>query len=201
MRTSSRNVLWVLTAASGLLVLNACGGSSNHSAEAAHSAAKKAAASHHGPADPSERSPQDMVAAVSPGKGGPPVELKFELREAPKAGEALEVDVAVLPDSPAINRLYGHFSGGDDIDLVDGGDLAAVDKPAQGSVIRHQVRVLPKKDGIFTFNATVTVDLADDSVTRTFSIPVIVGDGLADVTSKSDSDTKDAAAGTAPKAR
>ena len=191
MRTSIR-----IFCVAGLLGLSACGGSANQSADASHSAAKKTAA-HHGPADPSERSPQDMVSAVSAGKGGPPVELKFELRDAPKAGEALEVDIAVLPDSPAINRLYGKFIGGEGIDLVEGGDLAAVDKPAQGTVIRHVVRVLPKKDGIFTLNAAVTVDLADDSVTRTFTIPLIVGEGLADVSSKPDNDDKDAA----PKAR
>ena len=205
MRTSSRIFLWALTASAGLLALSACGGSSKQSADGSHSTAKKTA-SHHGSADPSERSTQDMVSAVSPGKGGPPVELKFELRDAPKAGEALEVDVAVLPDAPAINRLSGQFTGSDGIDLVDGGDLAAVDKPAQGSAIRHVMHVLPKKDGIFTLNAAVTVDLADDSVTRTFTIPVIVGEGLADVSPKSDgpksdSNSKDAAAGTAPKAR
>lgn len=168
-----------------LLGLSACGGSSKQSADASHSTAKKTA-SHHGAADTSERPTQDMVSAVSAGKGGPPVELKFELRDAPKAGEALEVDVAVLPDAPAINRLSGQFTGGDGIELVDGGDLTAVDKPAQGTAIRHLVHVLPKKDGIFTLNAAVTVDLADDSVTRTFTIPVIVGEGLAEVSPKSD---------------
>lgn len=142
-----------------------------------------------------------MVAAVSAGKGGPPVELKFELRGAPQAGQPLDVDVAILPDAQAISRLYGQFTGGEGVDLVDGGDLAAVEKPAQGAVIRHVVRVLPKKDGIFTFNAAVTVDLADDSVTRTFTIPVIVGEGLADVSAKSDGDSKDAAATTSSKAR
>jgi hypothetical protein len=185
MRTSSRIFLWVLTASAGLLGLSACSGSSNQSAQASHSTAKKTA-SNHGSADPSERPTQDMVSAVSAGKGGPPVELKFELREAPKAGEALEIDVAVLPDAPAISRLSGQFTGGDGIDLVEGGDLVAVDKPSQGAVIRHLVRVLPKEDGIFTLNAAVTVDLADDSVTRTFTIPVIVGEGLADVSPKSD---------------
>jgi hypothetical protein len=181
--------------------LSACGGSSNQSADATHSTAKKSEGGHHAPANPSDRSPTDMVSAVSAGKGGPPVELKFELRDAPQAGKALEVDMAILSDAPAINRLYAQFTGGDGIDLVDGSNLAAIEKPAQGQVIRHLVRVLPQKDGIYTFNAAVTVDLADGSVTRTFTIPVIVGEGLADVSGKPDNDGKDAAAGTAPKAR
>ena len=129
------------------------------------------------------------------------MELKFELREAPQAGQALEVDVAILTDAPAINRLYAQFSGGDGIDLVEGSNLPAIEKPAPGQVIRHLVSVLPQKDGIYTFNAAVTVDLADGSVTRTFTIPVIVGEGLADVSGKPGNDGKDAAAGTPPKAR
>jgi hypothetical protein len=141
-----------------------------------------------------------MVAAVSAGKGGPPVELKFELRGAPQAGQQLDIDIAILPDAPAINRLYGRFQAGDGIDMVEGADLAAVDKPAQGTVIRHVLHVLPKQDGIFTLSAAVSVELADDSVTRTFTIPVIVGEGLADSNAKSDDTGKDAAAGTAPKA-
>jgi len=145
--------------------------------------------------DPADRSPQDMVAAVSPSKAGPPVELKFELRESPEAGQPLDVDIAILPDAPAINRVYAKFQGGEGLELVDGGDLEAVEKPAQGTVIRHVVRLIPKEEGIFTVSATVAVDLADDSVTRTFAIPVIVGSGLADLTAKTEA--VDAKSGTA----
>ena len=201
MRTSIR--IFLAVAATGLLGLSACSGgsSSQPSADTAHSTVKKTGGAHHGPADPSERSPDDMVTAVSAGKGGPPVALKFELRDPPQVGQALEVDLAILPNAAAINRIYAQFTSGDGIDLVDGGSMTAVDKPAQGQVIRHLVRVLPKKDGIYTVNAAVTVDLADDSVTRTFTIPVIVGEGLAEASGKPDNDGKDAAAGTAPKAR
>ena len=176
------NPIWALAATAWLLGLSACGGSKG-SADTAHSSAQQATA-HRGVADPSGRAPDDMVAAVSAGKGGPPVELKFELRGAPQPGQPLDVDIAILPDAPAISRLYARFMGGEGIDLVDGGELAAIDKPAQGAVIRHVLRVLPKQDGIYTFSAAVSVELADDSVTRTFTIPVIVGEGLADVSAK-----------------
>jgi hypothetical protein len=202
MRTFIRHSLVWAVAATGLLGLSACGGgSSQPSADTAHSTVKKSGGAHHGPVDPSERAPEDMVSAVSAGKGGPPVALRFELRDAPQAGQALEVDLAILPNAPAINRLYAQFTSGEGIDMVDGGSMAAVEKPAQGQVIRHLVRVLPRNDGIYTVNAAVTVDLADGSVTRTFTIPVIVGEGLADVSGKPDNDGKDADAGIAPKAR
>ena len=190
---------WALVVVTALLGLSACGSSSKDSSQPVHHSAKQASATPRA-GNSSERPPEDMVAAVSAGKGGPPVALKYELRGAPKAGEQLEVDIAVLPDSAAINRLYAHFQSSSEVDLVDGGEIAAIDKPTQGSVIRHVLRVLPKQDGIFTLSAAVSVELADDSVTRTFTIPVIVGEGLADLSAKSEADGKDAAAGPSPKA-
>jgi hypothetical protein len=136
--------------------------------------------------DPGKLAPEDMVAAVSAGKGGPPVGLKFELRSPPQAGQALDMDLVILPDAQSIERIIAKFQGSDGLDLVEGGDLAAVDKPAQGSVIRHVVRVLPKQDGIYTVTAAVSVDLPSDSITRTFTIPVIVGEGLPELTANSD---------------
>jgi hypothetical protein len=127
-----------------------------------------------------------MVAAVSLGKAGPPVELKFELREAPEVGHPLDVDLALLPDSPGLEHVYAKFQAGEGLELVDGGELATADKPPQGVPIRHTVRVLPKRDGIFTLNATVGVDSETESLTRTFSIPVIAGSGLPELAAKSE---------------
>jgi hypothetical protein len=142
-----------------------------------------------------------MVAAVSAGKGGPPVGLKFELRTTPEAGQPLDVDLVVVPDAPDIGRILARFEGGDSLAVVDGGDLEAVDKPASGAIIRHLVRVLPKEDGIFTLNAAVTVDLPTESITRTFTIPVIVGEGLPELKTTTRSELADGApaAGTGSK--
>jgi hypothetical protein len=140
-----------------------------------------------------------MVAAVSVGKGGPPVGLKFELRSTPQPGQPVDLDLAVLPDAAAIDRIDGRFDGSENLALVEGGDLGAVEKPAQGSVIRHVVRLLPKQDGIFTVTAAVTVTLANDSITRTFTIPVVVGEGLPELTAKSEASDGNSAAGTSSK--
>ena len=165
-----------------VLGLSGCGGSSSGSGTQAAQARKKTA--HTEQSNAANRPPADMVAAVSGGKPGPPVQLKFELREAPEANQILDVDIAVLPDAPAINRISGKFLAGDGLELVEGGLLSAVEKPTLGSVIRHVVQVIPKEDGIFTVNAIVSVDLADGSLTRSYSIPVIVGAGLSDQAAK-----------------
>jgi hypothetical protein len=129
--------------------------------------------------DPASRPTTDMVAAVPTGKSGPPIDLKYELRELPEVGQPLDVDIAILPDGPAIAGVSGKFQSGEGLELVDGGDIPQVDKPAAGAVIRHVVRVLPQKDGIFTLSATVSVDVGNDSLTRVFAIPVMVGDPTA----------------------
>ncbi|MGH8210097.1 MAG: hypothetical protein ACREU6_10980, partial [Steroidobacteraceae bacterium] len=110
MKTSTRvsRAGWAVAVAL-LLGLSACD-SSSESGAAAH-AKKKLALTRS--VDPLSRSPTDMVAAVSAGKTGPPVELKFELREPPQAGQLLDIDIAVLPDAPAVNRLYAKFQGGE----------------------------------------------------------------------------------------
>ena len=187
MMTSTRisRAGWAVALMVGLGLLVGCGSSSGSGHDPA-AASKTKKAPTRVSSDPAERPAADMVAGVTPSKAGPPVSLKFELREQPQAGQLLDVDIAVLADSPAINRIYGKFQGGEGLDLVEGGELPAIDKPAAGAIIRHVVRVLPKQDGIFTVSATVSVDLPDDSISRTYSIPVIVGDGLSAQTAKTE---------------
>ena len=167
-----------------LLSLFGCGSSKD--SNAANTTKSASNASNKPVAEPGKLPPADMVAAVSAGKGGPPVELKFELRSSPQAGQALTVDFAILPDAQSIARVNARFDGSDGLELVDGGNMAAVDKPAQGSVIRHVIQLVPKQDGIYTVTAAVSVDLASDSITRTFTIPIIVGEGLPELTANSD---------------
>jgi hypothetical protein len=197
MKTSTRisRVGGAVAVAGVLLSLCACGSSSGN-ADAAHS---KQTSTAKRVTDPSTRPPEDMVAAVSVGKGGPPVGLKFELRSTPQPGQAVDLDLVVLPDAASIDRIDGRFDGSENLALVEGGDLGTVEKPAQGSVIRHVVRLLPKQDGIFTVTAAVTVTLANDSITRTFTIPVVVGEGLPELTAKSEASDGDSAAGTSAK--
>jgi hypothetical protein len=140
-----------------------------------------------------------MVAAVSPGKGGPPVGLRFEIRSSPEAGQPVDIDLVILPDAVSIDHIDGKIQGGENMSVVEGVDIPTVEKPAQGTVIRHVVRVLPKQDGIFTVTAAVNVDLATESITRTFTIPVIVGDGLPELAANSEVADAASAAGTGPK--
>jgi hypothetical protein len=46
------------------------------------------------------------------------------------------------------------------------------------------VKVLPKRDGIFALTAVVSFTVSNQEMNRTFSIPVIAGQGLPDQVAK-----------------
>jgi len=183
---------WAVAAAV-VLAVSGCG-SSGESGSGAASANKgspgaKAAKARRGAAD-------NMVGAVSATKGGPPVEVKFELRERPQVGQPVDVDIAVLPISPNLERVHAAFQAGDGLDLVSGGETAPIERPQDGVPIHHTLRIIPKRDGIFVVSAVVTVDSANESLSRTFTIPLIAGEGLAELPTKSE-----VAAGRTPEPR
>ncbi len=117
---------------------------------------------------------EDMVAAVPIGKPGAPIEVRFDLPTKPVLGEPLKINVAVVPVT-AVARLEVVFQGSDGLDIVANGVIGPLDNPKTGAVIRHEVIVLPKRDGVATLSAVAMTDGEDSSASRSFAIPVIVG--------------------------
>jgi len=169
--------LGALLAAVGLLA--ACGSGSTESTVARRAAAHKALS-------PAEAQARNMVNAVADPKGGDPVpvQVKFQLRSRPDVAQPLEVDIAIVPVSGSVDRVIGTVEGEDGLDVVDGGQIPAADRPAEGVAIPHIIRVLPKRDGIFTLSAVLTVDSAGQSSRATYSIPIIAGAGMPDLPAK-----------------
>jgi len=122
----------------------------------------------------------NMVSAVSSARAGPAsVQVRFELRQRPDVAQPLDIDLVILPGSATVDRLYGRVEVADGLQLTEGAQIPPSDRPAEGIPIRHSVKVLPTRDGIFTVNAVVSVDSGGQSLSQTFSIPVIVGAGSA----------------------
>src|SRR5204863_73935 len=141
-------------------------------------AAKPAAAPRK--AQPGDVLSPNMVSAVGGARIGPAsVQVKFELRERPDVAQPLDIELVILPASSSLDRLYGRVEVADGLQLTEGAQIAPTDRPAQDAPIRHSIRVLPTRDGIFTVNAVVSVDSAGQSWSQTFSIPIIVGAGPA----------------------
>jgi hypothetical protein len=172
------------------LVAGVPGCSSGEKPSAAPSAAPASAKAHKpskgvSPAMPGAEDLGDMVAAVSSAKAGPPVEMKFALLTRPEVGQVMDLDVAVVPRTPVPESLSVSFQVVDGLDIVDGSQLERVDKLVDGTPIRHVVKILPKRDGVFTLTAVVSFVAANQDWSRTFSIPVIAGEGLPEQVAKS----------------
>jgi hypothetical protein len=119
-----------------------------------------------------------MVSAVAANKPSTvPVQVKFDVRDHPDVGQPVEVDLAIVPMSGSVDRVSGKVEADEGIEVVDGAEIAATDRPAEGTPIRHSVKVLPKREGIFTVRAVVTVDASGQSSTETYAIPLIAAGG------------------------
>src|SRR3569833_148848 len=170
---------WSAAVAVGCLGMAGCSsGDSQTKATTAASKAHKGKKSD-GASKPGEENPGDMVAAVSASKG-PPVELKFMLPVRPEVGQITDIDVALIPSQPLPDSVSITFQVGDGLDIVEGSQMERVEKLTAGSPIRHVVKVLPKRDGIFSLTAVVSYTSSNQDVNRTYSIPVIAGQGMPD---------------------
>ena len=175
---------WLALITGGLLLGASGCGSKVKSTAAASAKSHKQHKAEQQQTQPGEEPLGEMVAAVTGSKAGPPVELKFSLPTRPEVGQVMDVDVAVVPRAPVPDSVSVSFQVVEGMDIVDGSQLARVDKLVDGTPIRHVVRVLPKRDGIFALTAVVAFVSANQDFTRTFAIPVIAGEGLPDQVAK-----------------
>ena len=174
---------WSAAVAVGCLGVAGCSSGDNSpraatSVSKAHKAKKSDAAS-----KPGEENIGDMVAAVSSSKG-PPVELKFALPVRPEVGQVTDIDVALVPSQPVPESVSITFQVVDGLDIVEGSQMERVEKLTAGAPVRHVVKVLPKRDGIFSLTAVVSFTSSNQDSTRTYSIPVIAGQGMPDQVAK-----------------
>ena len=121
----------------------------------------------------------DMVAAVSSSKTPGNVELRFTIPERPQIGQRTEIELSLVP-TVELERLVARFQVPEGLEVVSGSETSRVDRPPPGVEISHTLVVVPKADGIFNITAVVLTDSATESVSRTFSIPLIAGAGLPD---------------------
>jgi hypothetical protein len=118
-----------------------------------------------------------MVSAVSSGKAGD-FELKYELRERPVVGQPVDIDLALIP-ARDMDRIYAVFQAADGLELTKGGRTSDFDHPPAGVPITHTLTVVAQRDGVLYVSAVVLADTSTESVTRSFSIPVIAGAGFS----------------------
>ena len=114
-----------------------------------------------------------MVEAAGQGKSQLPVQLKFDLKERPMLGQALDIGYAVIPQidaSPADIEI----TGGDGLTVAPGTNQIDLPAVQAGQVYRQSVKVTPTTDGVLLLNLTVSLKHDEMTESRAFSIPLIV---------------------------
>ena len=114
-----------------------------------------------------------MVEAASQGKSQLPVELKFDVKQRPTLGQALDIDIAVVPQidaGPADIKV----TGGDGLTLAAGANQIDLPAVEAGQVYRQSVKVTPTADGVLLLSLTVSLKHDEMTESRAFSIPLIV---------------------------
>jgi hypothetical protein len=114
-----------------------------------------------------------MVEAASQGKSQLPVDLKFDLKQRPTPGQALDIDIALIPQIDA-GAADIQVTGGDGLTVAPG--MNQIDLPAieAGQVYRQSVKVTPTADGVLLLGLTISLKHDEMTESRGFSIPLIV---------------------------
>lgn len=153
------------------LVLAGCDSEPEQGAVTATSASKTPRKAVRDAGDP------DMVTAFSATRGPGLVDLKFKLTKRPAVGEPVEIELALTP-SVALERLFARFQAADGLQIVSGAETDQFERPAAGVPVKHKMTVTAKTDGIFYVTAVVLADSDKESVARSYSFPLIAGQGL-----------------------
>lgn len=120
----------------------------------------------------------DMVAAPTSARTPGMVSLKFAVSQKPEVGRPVDIELALISNT-SIERMLATFQVSEGLELRSGAKTPVFKKPEAGAAISHTVTIVPSRDGIFSISAIVLAESATDSITRTFSIPVIAGEGLS----------------------
>jgi hypothetical protein len=160
-----------------VLLLAGCGGHSDAPAAAAAAAVKKAAK----PVDPLALNLVAAVASVKAGTPAIPVQVKFALGTYPQVNEPADMDIALIATTGTIDRIFGKVEGEEGLTVVSGADLAETQKPVEEVAAHHPLQILAKQDGIYELTVTVSADAGGVVSTQSFTIPVLVGKGMADL--------------------
>jgi hypothetical protein len=122
----------------------------------------------------------DMTSAFSATRGQPGlVEVKFKLSKRPTVGEPVDIELAMIP-TVELERLFARFQGTDGLQIVAGAESEHFEHPAKDTPVSHKVTVTATADGIYSVTAIVLADSDKESIARTFSIPLIAGQGLTE---------------------
>ncbi len=146
------------------LALAACGSESDPGAAAATAHPAQAAVT-----DPMAR----MARAVGNGKPGAAVQIRYDFASKPAVGTPTELQIAFIPNA-GVDALEVVVSGMDGVTLA-GTLIARFTDVEPSKPYLHTISVLPDRAGVFYLSVVATTQIGNQNLSRTFSIPFVVG--------------------------
>jgi hypothetical protein len=155
-------------------LLDGCSHSANN---AAGSASVSRAASASKQARDAKGADPDMVSAVNlTGSSTNLVSMQFKLAARPHLTTPLQVTLQLMPAADTqIERLQLSVQPGEGL-LLQSDRTAEFTDVRPNTPVQQQVTVVPQQNGLLSLSATILVDADGQSLTRTYSIPLIVAD-------------------------
>lgn len=151
-----------------VLVLAGCG--SDH---ASTRRARGGAGPGAGVVTPGAAQDPDLNAAVSLSPAANLFGLKFKLVTAPVVGKAGTVDLVLVPTgNVAFEHVHVSLRAGEGLRLLSDGSMDSSDTPA-GEPVSYEVQYMPDAAGVLTLGVTLVVDAENNSLSRTYTIPLI----------------------------
>ena len=119
----------------------------------------------------------DMVSAVNlAGSSTNLISMQFKLTARPRLTTPLQVILQLIPaPDTQISRIQLSVQPGDGL-LLQSDHMVEFTDFHPGTPVQQNVTVVPQHNGLLNLSATVLVDADDQSITRTYSIPLIVAD-------------------------
>ena len=119
----------------------------------------------------------DMVSAVNLGGSSTTlISVKFKLGARPSVTTPLQVTLQLTPaPGKQIDRLQLSIQPGEGL-LLQSDRMVELTDLQPGTPVQENVTVVPQQNGLLNLNATVLVNADEQSITRTYSIPLIVAD-------------------------
>ena len=118
-----------------------------------------------------------MVSAVNlAGSSTNLISMQFKLTARPRVTAPLQVILQLIPaPDTQISRIQLSVQPGDGL-LLQSDHMVEFTDFHPGTPVQQNVTVVPQHNGLLNLSATVLVDADDQSITRTYSIPLIVAD-------------------------
>ena len=158
-------------------LLGGCGQSPSTDGASSHATRQSRSKSSAAPGSDGASIDPDMVSAVNvSGTSSSLFSMKFKLESRPQVTAPLQVSILLIPAPDVeITHLHLLFQTSDGLQLQSGRNVDLTDLSG-GKPVEQQVTVVPQQGGVLSLSATVLVDTSAESISRTYTIPLIASD-------------------------